>query len=49
MKKNELVVCSDSGPLHIAIAMKKDLLAIMKITLPETVINSDSCLRINKY
>lgn len=49
IKKAELVVCPDSGPLHIAIALKKDLLAIMRVTLPEIVINSGSCLKINNY
>ena len=49
IKKAELVICPDSGPLHIAIALEKDLLAIMRETLPETVINSGSCLKINNY
>ena len=49
MKGSELVVCSDSGPLHIALALKKDLVAIMRKTLPETVINSGACLSINKH
>ena len=48
IKKSALVVCSDSGPLHIALALKKDLLAFMKITVPDIVINSGSCLIINK-
>ena len=49
MKKSTLIVCSDSGPLHIALALKKDLLAFMRITVPDVVINSGSCLIINKY
>ena len=49
MKRSELVVCADSGPLHIALALKKDLVAIMRSTLPETVINSGACLSINKH
>jgi ADP-heptose:LPS heptosyltransferase len=49
IKKSSLIVCSDSGPLHIALALKKDLLAFMKITMPDIVINSGSCLIINKH
>jgi ADP-heptose:LPS heptosyltransferase len=49
IKKSALIVCSDSGPLHIALALKKDLLAFMKITVPDIVINSGSCLIINKF
>jgi len=49
IKKSALVVCSDSGPLHIALALKKDLLVFMRITIPDIVINSGSCLLINKY
>ena len=48
IKKNTLIVCPDSGPLHIALALKKDLLAIFRITAPDIVINSGSCLIINK-
>ena len=48
-KKSALVVSSDSGPLHIALALKKDLLAIMRITIPDIVINSGSCLVISEY
>ena len=49
IKKSVLVVCSDSGPLHIALALKKDLLAFMRITTPDIVINTGSCLLINKF
>ena len=49
MKKSALVVCPDSGPLHIALALKKDLLAFMRITIPDVVINYGSCLIINEY
>ena len=48
MKKSTLIVCSDSGPLHIALALKKDLLAFFRITVPDIIINSGSCLIINK-
>ena len=49
IKKSALVVCSDSGPLHITLALKKDLLAFMRVTIPDVVINSGSCLIINEY
>jgi ADP-heptose:LPS heptosyltransferase len=48
MKQSSLIVCSDSGPLHIALALKKDLLAILKVTEPEIVINSGSCLIVDQ-
>ncbi|MDA7441026.1 hypothetical protein N8823_04250 [Candidatus Pseudothioglobus singularis] len=48
IKKSGLVVCPDSGPLHISLALKKDLLAFMRITVPDIVINSGSTLKINK-
>ncbi len=44
MRESSLVVCSDSGPLHIALALKKDLLAFMISTDPEIVINTGSCV-----
>ena len=49
IKKSALVVCPDSGPLHIVLALKKDLLAFMGVTIPDIVINSGSCLLINEY
>ena len=49
MKKSALIVSSDSGPLHIALALKKDLLVFMSTTEPEIVVNSGSCLQINKF
>ena len=48
IKRNALVVCSDSGPLHIALALKKDLVAFMPATSPNIVINTGSCLKINQ-
>ena len=42
MKESSLVVCSDSGPLHIALALKKDLVAFMISTDPKIVINTGS-------
>lgn len=48
MKQSTLIVCSDSGPLHIALALKKDLLAIMISTEPKIVINTGSRLIIDE-
>ena len=42
MRESSLVVCADSGPLHIALALKKDLLAFMISTDPKIVINTGS-------
>ena len=44
MKQSSLIICSDSGPLHIALALKKDLLAFMISTDPKIVINTRSCV-----
>ena len=49
MKKSTLVISSDSGPLHIALALKKDLIALMQSTKPQDVINSGSFLLIKKF
>jgi ADP-heptose:LPS heptosyltransferase len=49
MKKSTLVVSSDSGPLHIALALKKDLIAFMNSTEPQDVINTGSSLVIKKF
>ena len=46
MRESSLVICSDSGPLHIALALKKDLLAFMISTDPKIVINTGSYLLI---
>ena len=47
MKQSSLVVCSDSGPLHIALALKKNLIAKMISTEPHVVINTGSRLIID--
>lgn len=47
LKQSSLVVCSDSGPLHIALALKKDLIAFMISTRPQDVINSGANILIN--
>ena len=44
MRESSLVVCSDSGPLHIALALRKDLMAFMISTDPKIVINTGSRL-----
>ena len=44
MKQTSLIICSDSGPLHIALALKKDLIAVFSSTEPKVVINSGSTL-----
>ena len=49
MKISSLIVSSDSGPLHIALALKKDLLVFMSSTEPEIVINSGSLLKLKKF
>ena len=46
MRESSLVVCTDSGPLHIALALKKDLLAFMISTDPKIVINTGSYILI---
>ena len=49
IKKNALIVTADSGPLHIALALKKDLIAFFSTTNPEVVLNTGSRLSINKF
>ena len=47
VKDSDLVICCDSGPLHIAQAFKKNVLAVFTATNPEIVLNSGS--KINVY
>ncbi len=50
VKKSDLVVSSDSGPLHIVLALNKDVLAFFFSTKPEIVVKSDSHLKVDsKY
>lgn len=42
MKQSSLVICSDSGPLHIALALRKDVVAFMSSTKPQNVFNTES-------
>ena len=44
MNQSTLIVSSDSGPLHIALALRKDLIAFMTSTEPRDVINSGASL-----
>jgi ADP-heptose:LPS heptosyltransferase len=47
VKQSNFVISSDSGPLHIALALNKDVSAFFNTTSPEIVVKSDSCLRVN--
>lgn len=49
IKMNELLVCADSGPLHVALALNKDLIVIMKNTDARVVFNSGSTLKVEKH
>jgi len=46
LKQNELVICSDSGPLHIANALKKTVIAFFNTTNPDLVLNSGDKLNL---
>jgi ADP-heptose:LPS heptosyltransferase len=48
IKRSEMLVCVDSGPLHIALALKKDVISLLNSTSPYIVLNSQSCVRIEK-
>jgi hypothetical protein len=41
IKSSDLVVCSDSGPLHISSALDKDIIAVFYVTNPEVVLNTE--------
>ena len=47
MKKSSLIVCPDSGPLHIALSLNKNVIAYIRSTKPKDVINSGASLVIN--
>lgn len=47
VKQSDLVCCSDSGPLHIALSLQKDTIALFNITKPDIVLNTDSKVKIN--
>ncbi len=44
VKSSDLIICTDSAPLHIASALGKDLIAVFHITKPEIVINQNTAL-----
>jgi ADP-heptose:LPS heptosyltransferase len=44
IKSSDLVVCSDSGPLHISSALDKDIIAVFYVTNPEVVLNTEDCI-----
>jgi len=46
VKQSDFVISSDSGPLHIALSLNKDVFAFFKATNPEIVVKSESCLKI---
>ena len=46
LKDSDLIICSDSAPLHIASAFNKHVIAVFNSTIPETVINSGDELSI---
>lgn len=46
VKNSDLLICSDSAPLHLAAALGKDFIAVFKITNPEIVLNIDTKLKI---
>jgi len=48
LKDSDLIVCADSAPLHIANALKKDVIVVFNSTSPEIVINSGDKLSVCK-
>ena len=46
MKRSDFIVCSDSGPLHIASALNKSLMAVFKVIKPDIVLNAGSTVSI---
>lgn len=46
VEESDLVVCSDSGPLHIAAALGKHLITVFRTTLPENVVDAGTTLKL---
>ena len=46
IKQSNFIICSDSGPLHIALALDKDVQAFFYDTCPEVVVKSGSYLSV---
>ena len=44
VKNSDLLICSDSAPLHLAGALGKDFIAVFKTTNSEIVLNADTKL-----
>jgi len=44
IKSSDLVVCADSGPLHISSALNKDIITVFYVTNPEVVLNTGECI-----
>ena len=44
IKSSDLVVCADSGPLHISSAFDKDMIVVFYTTSPEIVLNTGECI-----
>jgi ADP-heptose:LPS heptosyltransferase len=44
IKSSDLVVCADSGPLHISSAFDKDMIVVFYTTSPEIVLNAGECI-----
>ena len=50
VKRSDFVISSDSGPLHIALALNKDVLAFFCSTSPDIVVKSGAYLKVDsKY
>lgn len=46
IKKKDLIICSDSGPLHIATVLNKPVIAYFRNTNPEIVINTNTKVKL---
>jgi ADP-heptose:LPS heptosyltransferase len=46
MKKNDLIICVDSAPLHLAVSLKKKVIAIFTSTNERYVLNTNSMVTI---
>tara|TARA_B110000008_G_C16948362_1_gene555385 strand:- start:958 stop:1812 length:855 start_codon:yes stop_codon:yes gene_type:complete len=49
VKESDLIICTDSAPFHISIALRKDTLLYLKNTVPKVVINSGSNLALEGF
>ena len=44
VKESELIVCADSAPLHVSLALNKPTIISFKTTTPEKVLNTGACV-----